>query len=519
MLQKIREDKKAWQPNKSFNKNIPYSSQELVTIFSQNDSNLVDFLLIHGGRGTGKSDQLLYTFFQHCMQGYGSAWTGVLLRTQFGSLKNIFLRAVEMAEGLFIIDTDFTVNYSSEEYSIRFATGEILYFRHLSSEAEFANKFKGVQIPWIGFEEMTLWDDLTLLEDMKSCNRISVEPGKKRPPVMIRATTNPDGPGHEAVKNGIIYKARSGELYVQESDHPLKKKGPDGKIIKTRTTMMHIYTNYLENVDDDGNSRLGDDYLAKFDNLKETNYAKWLMWVMGAWDVPQQGMLFGEVADFEKQVIEPLKLPPSCPIYRAFDYGTYDPYCMLYYVIAEGEPFQKGNGEYVYFPRGSIIIIKEIYGAKELGKPNKGISISNKELIKLILDTEAVLRQTYKTHIFAGPADDFITRGAKAGNKTIYDEWFKPVNIKFKRANKKNDTVAQGCGLVRDALYATKIQDPESPWLMIFKDCKFTVKTIFNLKPDPTNPDIPEKGQADHALDPIRYIKLLKSANTQASDL
>lgn len=519
MLKKIFTPKPAWKPNKSFDQKIPYSSQELGIIFSQNNDLKVDFLLMHGGRGTGKSDWLLYTYFMHCMQGYGSAWTGYLLRTQFGALKNIFNRAVEMAEGLFVRDVDFRVLTSSEEFSIQFSTGEVLYFRHLANEQEFDNKYKGVQMPWIGLEEFTLWENLKLFEDLKSCNRIAVEDGQKKPPVMMRATTNPDGPGHEAVKNAIIYKSKSGEVYTIESDHPLKKKDANGNIIKTKYTQMHIYTNFLENVKDNGESRLGDDYLAKFEALKETNYAKWLMWVMGSWDVPNTGMLFNEVVDFDSQVVEPFRIPPATPIYRAFDYGTYDPFCMLYYIVTDGEPFQMNNGSYKYYPRGTIIIIKEIYGAKELSSPNKGIKISNKEMVKLILETEAVLKQTYKTTIFAGPADDLITRGEGSGNTSINQEHFKPAGIKFKRANKKDDMVAVGCGLVRDALQATKINDPDAPHLIFFNTCKFTVKTIFNLKPDHPNTDKPAKGQADHALDVVRYIKLLKASKTSVSDL
>src|SRR5690606_11909130 len=78
----------------------------------------------------------------------------------------------------------------------RFADGERLLLRHMSRAADYWN-YHGHEYPWIGWEELTNWPDDTCYRSMFACNRSSTP----NVPRTVRATTNPDGPGHSWVKD------------------------------------------------------------------------------------------------------------------------------------------------------------------------------------------------------------------------------------------------------------------------------------------------------------------------------
>lgn len=493
-----------WQPVKSLTPGM-LSGQELAIAFSQNDDNLVDFLLIHGGRGDGKSVTGLYCYFQHVGQGYGETWAGLVIRPQFGALKSIFSLAKDMCEKLFNKE-DYTILDSNDAKMIKFNTGETLTFNYMFNEVDFENKYKGYSFSCIIIEEITTFSGMWVLAKIRTCLRSTVAKNGRMPPLMIRATTNPTGTpnGHKEVKEQVIYRSEPGELLEITMENPFN----DGEILKT--TQMHIRTNFTENI------HLPSSYLAQFIQLKESNYKQFQMEVLGMWDVKQDGCLFNEVLDEDLVFINKFKIPRT-PIYRAFDYGSHDPFCMLYYIVVDKNMALNINNKYVYFPENTIIIIDEIYGAKSLKEPNKGLNISDIELVELIKNKEKKLREYYNTIIKPGPCDDILKRGEKNGNRTKYD-YFKENGITFNRAIKKSGSIEVGCDLINESLYSVKYGLKE-PQIYIFKNCEFTIQTVFNLQSDEVNPSKPIEGQADHALDVLRYIKLEKNTKTKVSPL
>jgi hypothetical protein len=71
---------------------------------------------------------------------------------------------------------------------------------------------------------------------------------------------------------------------------------------------------------------------------------------------------------------------------------------------------------------------------------------------------------------------------------------------------------------MKEMLLSSK-NDLNNPQLYFFDTCKFTVETIFSLKPDPTFPDRPAPKQADHACDVVRMIVLEGSSNLTIKSL
>lgn len=510
--------KKGWQPLKSYNPNDPnskpdpnrpFSAQELFLKFSMGDENHVDVLVLQGGRGTGKSAIAVALFMMHVGKGYGSLWQGLILRVQFGALKDVFKKAQEIAASYWTEDIDYKVLSSAEQYCIKWKTGETLYFRHLSNEDEFENKFKGQEFPFILFEELTGWPDMKLFDKMRTCCRAPKTPDGKTVPKMMRATTNPDGPGHSVVKERIIKASLPGQFLEFKDPHPFKKRE-----FLTRS-QMHLHTNLTENYE------LDDDYINQILAMKETDPATYRMWMYGDWDVVKGGV-FSEVLDKDTQVMKPFKIPRHWIVKRAFDYGSSDPFCGLWYAIVRGnEPINVGGGKFIQFPHGSIIILKEYYGAKAINQPKKRLSINIEDLVDNYCKIEEGLKGYIidKNHeIKDGPADYFMFNGKRVGLKTPGD-FFAEKGKTFSRGIKKDQSIEMGISLMKRDFNNARKRSPDAPWLIIFDHCKFTIETIWNLQCDDNNTDRPAKGQPDHACDVIRYIQLEKEINpTQAYD-
>lgn len=498
-----------WRPNKSHIAGVPLSSQEIAMYYSQNDENKIDFMVIDGGRGTGKTDLVIAIFMYQVGQGYGENLIGMVLRDQASTLDSIFERAITMAESMFR-KKEFKVLRSSETMKIVWNSGEILMFRHLSSHKEFDTKFKGTQITMLIIEELTNWEDQELIEKMKSIVRMPEAANGKKPPLMIRATTNPDGPGHQSVKEMYITDHKSCVKWTEDEPHPYEK----GKIISY--SYMRIRTNYQENKNDQGVLRLGDDYLASYNKLKKINYRQWLMWVMGVWDVPESGTIFEDVLDKESQSFSSIEFSGNA-IYRAFDWGSSDPYCMLYYLKGvEGEVY-KIDGQYVQLDADTFIIIDEVHNVENMEKPNVGTKHSNSTIIKRLKEKEAQLKIQYRAGIYAGPSDDFINRGNGSG-RTPYDD-YKDAGIRLTRGIKKAGSIEAGISLISERLYATKNKEAGSKKLFISKKCKYLWHMLERLMPEKDNPLRPRPKQADHPIDPLRYIHLEKAGKFEQSEL
>ena len=108
--------------------------------------------------------------------------------------------------------------FNKAEHYWEWPTGEMLFFRYGASEDDYWN-YHGHEYPWLGFEELTNWRDLSFYEAMHSTCRSSF-PGMPR---MVRATCNPFGKGHGAVKERFRLGeggVPSGQVIRNEGEKP-----------------------------------------------------------------------------------------------------------------------------------------------------------------------------------------------------------------------------------------------------------------------------------------------------------
>lgn len=494
-MQIVEVEKEPWTPLVSRDESVPVSAQQSFVFHSLKGEDFVDKILIQGGRGTGKTEIAIFVWLMYVWKGYGKNWTGLVIRTQFGAVKETHKKALDVISSYYTEEVDFTTYTSNDNLSITFHTGESLHFRHVSNEKEFENKFKGLEYQFILFEELTSWEKGDLFDLMMTCLRCREnDDPEKNPPLMVRATTNPDGPGRKWVKRRFILQSDSGIVLKEVEDHPFL----EGETVTT--TQMHIYTTMKENY------KLNSAYVKNVMALKNTNYHKYLQHMFGVWDDFDDTLLYNSVYDPSSQFIEDFEIPSNVILKRAGDWGTSDPFCFLWYFKHKGGSIKRKNGRYWTPPEGSIIIVREWYGAESITNPSKGLQMSAEKVAR---EMNKIEKLVFKQHqVQPGPCDAYIKNGYKTGQVTNYD-FFKKESILFSTAFKSKDSIETGVLIIRDLLEATKNfheHQTEAPCLFFFNSCKFLRETMFSLKADPENLDRPESKQDDHANDVVRYI-------------
>ncbi|WP_212668776.1 terminase family protein [Pseudoalteromonas sp. NBT06-2] len=204
------------------------SGQEIFLMAGQPET-LVSELLIHGGRGTGKSEVLIPNYLQHVGKGWGIWWSEIILRREIKSLKDLIKKSKKMIPRAFP-----GAEYNKSERSWTFVTGEKLTFDFCKTVEDYDEKYHGQEFQYVAFDELTVWPDDKVYQSMRSCLRHSYQPTLEQPllpPMQTRATTNPYGRGKGWVKEYFITSCQQGV-----------PKFVDGVMDK-----MHIFCSYIEN--------------------------------------------------------------------------------------------------------------------------------------------------------------------------------------------------------------------------------------------------------------------------------
>ena len=111
--------------------------------------------LLEGTRGGGKTDALLMSFAQYCGRGFGEHWRGALFRLTYPQLADVVAKSKRWFYSIFP-----GARFNESDYRWTWPTGEILYFRYGATEDDYWN-YHGHEYPWLGFEELTNWKDLS----------------------------------------------------------------------------------------------------------------------------------------------------------------------------------------------------------------------------------------------------------------------------------------------------------------------------------------------------------------------
>jgi hypothetical protein len=305
---------------------------------------------------------------------------------------------------------------------------------------------------WLGFEELTNWRNLSFYEAMHSTCRSS-HPGMPR---MIRATCNPFGVGHSAVKERFqIGAVPAGRIIQQE-----------GALPRVRIhSSIYENTHLLQN--DPG-------YVKSLEALSDPNRRR--AWLEGDWDIHVGSFLEG-VWHPAKHVVEPFAIPPTWKIWRSMDWGYARPYAIYWFAL---------SGDGVYY------LWRELYGYGE--KENTGTRedatvVADK--IKQIELHDQRMGYEYRMNL----ADPSIF--AKIGAERSIGQIFRDKGVKWIEAYNAPRSRVNGAQEIIRLLAEERLK--------VFNSCKHWIRTVPQLPPDALNPEDVDTDAEDHAWDATRY--------------
>ena len=436
--------------------------------------------LYEGTRGPGKTNALLMDFCQHVGQGFGASWRGILFRRSYPALADVVTKSKEWIPRAFP-GAKF-IESGPSGYQWRFPGGETLLFRYIEKKGDYQT-YHGHEYPWIGFDELTMWESPDCYNVMKSCCRSSA-PGLPR---KYRASTNPHGPGHHWVKARFIDPAERGVVITDEKGN--------------RRVTLHGH--WSENTSLMANDP---DYINRILQATEDDLDQQAAWVDGSWDV-SAGAFFGGAWKGSVHVLPAFDVPEDWYLDRAFDWGESKPFSVGWWAESDGSPVVVAGAQRT-FARGSLFRVAEWYGCKA-NKPNVGLGLLTREIAEGILEREANFFPG--RYVNAGPADSMIfdvTDGHRLADA------FDDAGVEFTEANKGPGSRRNGWKLMRDRMGNAKRHPAEHAGLYVFDRCRDFIRTVPLLPRDPKKPDDIDTSAEDHIADESRYRVLAERHTT-----
>lgn len=438
-------------PNPSpSNSVIPWRAQPgpQLTAIQHHD---IDELFYGGAVGGGKSDFLLGDFAQDVPSPWGRHWRGILFRQSYGELEELITRSQEIYPPWFP-----GCVWRAADKTWEWPNGASLKMRYLESTADWM-RYWGHQYTWIGWDELPNWVDMTAYEKMKIRLRSAHPVPNKR----IRASGNPGGPGHHAVKS-----------YFRIDQHPM------GGVVFTENGMRRMFVR----------SRLSDNRIL---SLNDPKYAERLdglssdlkrALVDGDWNFVA-GAYFDCWRD-DDHVVRPFEIPEHWTKFRAVDWGSARPFSVGWWAIAS-ETTKAPDGHVI--PRDAMIRYREWYGAKE---PNVGLKMRAQDVALGIKSRTPGNEKIAYT--VCDPA-----MWIEDGGPSIA-EMFESQGLYCTKADNKR---IPGWVQVRNRL----IGMDGKPMLYVFSTCTALIRTLPALQHSDVKPEDVDTDGEDHAPDEARY--------------
>lgn len=438
--------------------------------------------LYEGNRGPGKTLSLAMDFARDVGKGFGSSWRGILFRREYKDLDDVVKKIEEWFPKMFNRDgkEHFRFLKSKSEYMALWDTGEALLLRHLEKEEDYDN-YHGHEYPWLGFEELTQWEDDKPYLKMQSCCRSS-KPGL---PCRVRSTTNPYGAGHNWVKKR--FRLPEMRFKVITAANGMQRVAIHGSLIEN-FLLLHATPNYAAVIEQ-----------------STRNPAQARAWLRGDWNVTSGGMI-DDIWRSEVHVVPTFgisKVPRGWSLTRAYDHGQSHPFACGWWLESNGEPVEI-MGQQVGNVRGDLILWMEWYGTS--GEDNTGIRLPARKIAQGILDRER--DEGVAGLVMPGPADTEIFNKLADRNGRCPADDMEEEGVFFERADKSPGSRKRGWEMMRTALM-NALPPPdgyrEKPGLFVCARCRHWIDLVPPMPRDITDPDdVPSKYE-DHHPDMTRY--------------
>jgi hypothetical protein len=442
-------------------------------------------VLYEGNRGPGKTDALIMDFGQHCGQGFGAEWRGVIFRQTYPQLSDIVAKTKKWIPRIWP-----QASFNEQKMTWRWPGGEELLLRHMSKPDDYYN-YHGHAYPWIGWEELTTWANSECYTLMMSCSR-STRPGMPR---KYRATTNPYGVGHNWVKRRFNLRTLSGTEIFHE---PVKEKGQPERIairgyLMENKILLHADPDYIDKI-----------------RAAARNPAELAAWLEGSWDIVAGGM-FDDIWSPPRHVVAAFEIPTSWKLDRSFDWGSSKPFSVGWWAQSDGTDYLYRGQRRSSVP-GDLFRVAEWYGCS--GQPNDGLRMSAREIAQGIKSRERELFPNRKVR--PGPADGSIFD--TVNNVSIADDMMLE-GIHWTRADKSSGSRVLGWEKLRSMLKQSLLDRREDPAMFIFENCGDFLRTVPALPRDKVKIDDVDTESEDHIGDEARYRAFTRSQHFGSTPL
>lgn len=465
-------------------------------------------ILYEGTRGPGKTDAQLLFFRKHVGIGYGAFWRGVIFDREYKNLDDLVNKSMRWFPRF---NDGAKFHASKADYRWTWPTGEELLFRQVKRLSDYWG-YHGQEFPFIGWNELSKYPTSELYDAMMSCNRTSFLPkenilkdGTELPeiPLVVFATTNPFGAGHNWIKARFVDVAKPGQI-VKKIFDVFNPRTQQREVLEK--TQVRIFGSYKEN------RYLSPEYVAELESIKDENKKK--AWLWGDWDIVAGGAL-DDVWRPEVHVLPRFKIPRGWSIDRSLDWGSSHPFSVGWWAEANGEEVVL-PGFKVFCPRkGSLIRLHEWYGSKEIGS-NQGIKLSAADVALGVAKREHELLRDGWIHTKAnpGPADNQIWEVRERNTDSIA-KMMEDKGIRWTHSDKGSGSRKNGLQLLRDRLEAS-CEPEKGPGIYFMDHCLASLATIPVLPRDEDDPDDVDTDAEDHAYDDTRY-RVLAGNNRYAT--
>lgn len=391
-----------------------------------------------GGRGSGKTVALIMAFEVH-EQEYGKTARGIIFRKSHPELEEVMRLARDML-------THKGWVYRAGERMWIGPSGGTLKLRHIENEAD-ASLYQGHSYTFVGVDEIGNYPTLDYIDKLRS----TLRGGRAGQLHVFRCTGNPGGPGHMLLKYRYVDPADYGQTFI----------GEDG-------VERCYYHSTVQN-----NPMLLDNDPDYIDRIKASGQ-EWLVkaWLEGDWNVVAGSYLEG-IWDPNRHVIAPFDIPSHWRRFRSLDWGFAAPYSVGWWCIDHD---------------GVIYRYRELYGDGK--KPNKGTREEPAEVARKILKMEEAER-AQGCRFMHNPADTGIWTNTGQNFLSI-GEQFRRENVPWSRAAKGPGSRVNGAQEIVGRLASDRMK--------IFSTCKYAIKFLPAMVPDPDFPEDVLEGGEDHCV-------------------
>lgn len=468
---------------------------------------IVKEILLHGNRGSGKSEILLRLFDRYVGCGYGSNWRGMIFKRTNPETDALFERARILFQAICP-----EVKCTTHPYKVfRWPTGEMLTIRHMYDLSDY-DAVHGTEVGFLGYDELTTWPNLEVY--LKTLSLLRSSHPKVSQHLHAVSTTNPGGPGNGSVLKRWKLHDRANDkklIYDSVDDNEELAKWKDDPLVNLQSRpRISIFIDVRQN---EIFMRANPTYLADL-AAQAPNDSVRRAWIDGDWSVVAGGM-FSDLFEKRYHVLKPFSIPRSWRIDRAMDWGSSTPFAVLWFAESDGSDYINADGEWCSTVAGDIFIIYEWYGSN--GQVNTGLKLTAREVAYGIVERE-IEWKIYQRCV-PGPADNQITQQFQAGQSIALD-MLQPIRlpdgtevegVAWTRSDKNSGggTRITGWSMIRDRLkngHPNENGRPrEQPGLFIFDRCTDVLEHFPNAPRDEKNvEDLPKRGEY-HIPDVIRY--------------